>query len=330
MFVRFASSAPRRAHGQRGVSLVELLVSSAIGIFLTGGALLVYIESRDAIQVSSSIARLLENGRFAFSLMEPDLRAANFWGLHDFPTAIEGRATDATPLNVAIAGDCEANFSLDVETPLAGANGARPVGWGCLTDDQHRAGSDIIIVRHVAEDAILTADLEAGRIYVRSDESPRGALFVGAEPAGFSPFAENHALVSNVYYVRPWSFAAGDGLPSLRRKVLREVAGQMTLADEEVIPGVEDMQIQFGVDMNDDQAADAYVDADNDPILDADGADVVSMRVWLLMRAEDPEMGYSDTRSFTLGDVVRTAGAGDIPGNFRRVLLSRTIAVRNP
>ncbi|MEM9386114.1 MAG: PilW family protein [Pseudomonadota bacterium] len=330
MVVRFASSAPRRALGQRGVSLVELLVSSAIGIFLTGGALLVYIESRDAIQVSASIARLLENGRFAFTLMEPDLRAANYWGLHDFPAVIEGRATDTAPLGVAIAGDCNANFSLDVETPLAGANAARPGDWDCMTDDQHRAGSDIIIVRHVSEESVATADLEAGQLYVRSDESPRGALFVGAEPAGFSPFAENHAMVSNVYYVRPWSFAADDGLPSLRRKILREVGGAMILDDEEVIPGVEDLQIQFGVDMNDDQAADAYVDSDNNAILDAPGTDVVSLRVWLLMRAENPEMGYSDTRSFTLGDVVRTAGSEEFPGNFRRVLLSRTIAVRNP
>ncbi len=316
------------------MSLVELLVSSAIGIFLTGGALLVYIESRDAIQVSASVARLLENGRFAFTLMEPDLRAANYWGLHDFPNVIEGRATDTAPLNVVIDGDCDEDFSLDVETPLGGANRARPAGWGCLTDEQHRAGSDIIFVRHVEEVPVDTADLEAGRIYIRSDESPRGALFTGAEPAGFSDFAENHALVSNVYYIRPWSFTDGDGvrdnLPSLRRKVLRVAAGEVSLADEEVIPGVEDMQIQFGVDLNGDDAADLYVDPDNDAVLDAAGATVVSARVWLLMRAETPELGYSDDRAFTLGDETRRAGTDDFPGNFRRVLLSRTIAVRNP
>ncbi|MEO0971666.1 MAG: PilW family protein, partial [Pseudomonadota bacterium] len=256
------------------------------------------------------------------------------WGLHNFPNVIEGRATDTVPLAVAInPADCEDDFSIDVETPLAGANGIVPAGWGCLTDAEHRDGSDILIVRRAEETATATADLEAGRVYVRADESPRGRLFTGAEPAGFSIYATNHALVSNVYYVRPWSFTDANGdrddIPSLRRKRLRVSGGAMELFDEEVITGVEDMQVQFGVDTSGDNAADLYVDADNDTVLDAVGADVVSARVWLLMRAETPEVGYSDDRAFVLGDTTRTAGT-DIPANFRRVVLSRTIAVRNP
>lgn len=322
-----------RRRRQCGVSLVELLVSSAIGIFLTGGALIVYIESRDTIQVSTAVARLMENGRFALGVIEPDVRAANYWGMHDFPSVIEGRATDANPLDVAVGDDCEEDFSIDLETPLGGSNGAVPGEWNCLDAGAHQPLSDILVVRHADEARVAGGALEPGRIYVRSDEVPRGALFQDAEPGGFSPFAENHALVAHVYYVRPWSFVDGEGdadaLPALRRKTLTVVGGAPRLSDEEIIPGVEDMQIQFGVDLGGDDAADVFVDPDNDTVLDAQGATVVAVRVWLLMRAEQQETDLDDQRTFTYGDVVRTAGTGQFPGNFRRVLLSRTIAVRN-
>lgn len=323
---------PRRH--QRGVSLVELLVSSAIGIFLTGGALLVYIESRESIQVSTALARLMENGRFALGVLEPDVRAANFWGMHDYAAVIEGRATDANPLNVAIAGDCAEDFSIDVETPLAGSNGGVvPPGWNCLADEEVQPLSDILVVRHAAEEAVDAADIEPGRLYVRSDEVPRGALFQNAEPTGFSPFAENHALVTHVYYVRPWSFTDGGGerdtVPALRRKRLTTAGGGPQLMDEEIIPGVEDLQVQLGVDLNGDDAADVFVDTDNDGMLDAPGASVVAVRLWLMVRADTQETGLNDAREFAYGDVQRTAGTELFPGNFRRVLLSRTIAVRN-
>ena len=310
---------------QRGVSLVELLVSSAIGIFLTGGALLVYIEGRDAAQVSTSVARMLENSRMAFSIIEPDVRAANYWGMHDFPTVIEGRATDTAPLGVAVADDCEGGFSIDVEAPLEGSNGEVPDDWACLDDGQHQPGSDILVVRHANDDRVDAADIQANRIYIRSDEVPRGALFVNAEPGGFSVFAENHALSTTVYYVRPWSYNIGDGIPALRRKILG--VGPV-LRDEEVIAGVEDLQFQLGLDLDQDDAADLFVDADN-PVLNAAGASVVAVRVWLLMRAESPELGLDDDRAFVYADVQRTAGTAQFPGDIRRVLLSRTISVRN-
>jgi type IV pilus assembly protein PilW len=321
---------PRR---QRGVSLVELLVSSAIGIFLTSGALVVYIESRDSILVSESIARVQENARFALAVLEPDVRAANYWGMHDFPTVIEGRATDVAPLNVDITGDCEDDFSLDLEQPLEGENGLIPGEWSCIADGDFQPLSDVLVVRHVEEPAVAAADLLSGLIYVRSDESPRGQLFTDAEPGGFSPFAENHALSSHVYYIRPWTYVNADGerdnLPSLRRQALARSSSAPALVDEEVIPGVEDMQIQFGVDLDDDDAANLYVDPDNDAVLDADGADVVSVRVWLLMRAENAETGYTDNASYSYADVTRTTGTDQFPADFRRVLVRRTIAVRN-
>ena len=59
--------------------------------------------------------------------------------------------------------------------------------------------------------------------------------------------------------------------------------------DDEVMSGVEDFQVQFGVDTDGNGAADGavnmYVDPDN-PVLAQPGMRVRSVRVWMLVRNE--------------------------------------------
>jgi hypothetical protein len=108
------------------------------------------------------------------------------------------------------------------------------------------------------------------------------------------------------------------------------------------MPGVEDMQLQFGVDPGFDGNSDgAPDDADangfpdfytgvptryvnpGDPILDT--GLVATVRVWILVRAENPEVGFVDGNSYNFADVVNYQ-----PNDgFRRLLVSRTIQVRN-
>ena len=63
---------------QRGATLIELMVAMTIGIFLIGGALYVFTESRSAMGVSDSLSRMQENARFALNSIEPDIRMAGF------------------------------------------------------------------------------------------------------------------------------------------------------------------------------------------------------------------------------------------------------------
>jgi hypothetical protein len=60
---------------------------------------------------------------------------------------------------------------------------------------------------------------------------------------------------------------------------------------------------------------------------DLDRVQVVSVRLWIRLRAEQPDPGFVDDRTYRYADVEYTP-AGD-ERNFRRLLLSRTIALRN-
>lgn len=101
------------------------------------------------------------------------------------------------------------------------------------------------------------------------------------------------------------------------------------------MPGVEDFQVQFGVDTdapstNDRGSIDRYVDPD-DPMIDPDDAGfdpnsvVMSVRIWLRIRAERPENGFTDTTNYVYAD----KNVGPFNDGFRRLLVSKTIYLRN-
>ncbi|MBT8143820.1 MAG: PilW family protein, partial [Gammaproteobacteria bacterium] len=151
-------------------------------------------------------------------------------------------------------------------------------------------------------------------------EAGRGALFAGtAEP----PIGEgqNNLLLAHAYYVRP-NTINDDGVPSLRR---RQLGTGPALTDQEIIPGVEDLQVQFGIDSDGNGTVDRYVNPDN-AALNA-GPVVRAVRVWLRMRSESPEIGFTDTRTYTYADREYTPAADE--ADFRRLLVSRTIFLRN-
>jgi hypothetical protein len=113
--------------------------------------------------------------------------------------------------------------------------------------------------------------------------------------------------------------------------------------------------VQFGVETNITAAptgnATRYVNPD-DALFAGTGWQIVSVRVWLLVRSDAPEVGFIDGRTYEYGDRLQAAGttadladAGEAgkafqPAasdddsatsikRFRRMLVSRTFQLRN-
>ncbi len=162
----------------------------------------------------------------------------------------------------------------------------------------------------------------AGQIKLQTSRV-RGTLFAsGAAPADFTPpTSESRALIANGYYVDQDSDER-DGTPSLRRKQLDVAGGATVMGDLQIVPGVEDLQVEFGADFDADQNADYFVQPNT--VIPA-GDQIVAVRVWLLVRAEQQETGFIDGNTYTYASRVAYAPADA----FRRVLVSKTIALRN-
>ena len=323
---------------QQGLSLIELLVSMAIGLFLLAGAVSVLGKGRDLYRTNDASARLQETARYAMSTIEADLRMANYWGLMSRADLVENgptldlanipavNASYTLPASLtayaATINSCGAMWAVKLPAYVESNNNG--YGLACAAFGTAEPASDQLTVRHASTVAVASPG-PAGQIKVQTSRV-QGSLFGNATtPAGYSALtSETRPIVVNGYYVSQRS-DLNTTTPSLRRKQLASAGGAPAIQDREIVPGVEDLQVEFGVDMNGDQNADFFVPPGTAL---AGGQDIVAVRVWLLVRAEQPEFGFVDGRTYTYAD--RTGGAAFSPAdNFRRVLVSKTIALRN-
>ncbi len=290
----------------RGMSLVEVMVAMVIGLVLIFGATQVYVDSRAAYSTNETVARLQENARYALSIIEPDIRMSNYWGY------LKGASYITVPPTLAAPTLCGNTFATNLAGTIEGDNDGYTLNCtaslsGAVTT------ADTLTVRRAAQTNTATAPLHI----CSTRES--GQLVSDTSGCQAAPTGAINDLIVDAYYICKDSDQQ-TGLPSLRRKAL---AAGNTFSDTEIVAGVEDMQVQLGIDPTGSSGvATQYVDIASSATLN--GAQVVSVRIWLLLRAENPEPGFTDGRTYTYADRTYTPKDG-----YRRLLVSRTIMIRN-
>ena len=318
-------AAPRKR--QDGSSLIELMVALVINLAVIGAAVTVYLKARDIYVTADTLARLQENARYAMGLIEADVRMANFWGLHNQADLIATNAASAFPAN------CGTGWVTDVANFVTGENNAYSAscaasGGGALPN------TDLLIVRRASAQRIspqsgivaavnrnrvlVVTNPLAGEIFVPKDIGngiPTG--YATSDPVGAPPLADTREMLVNAYYVSRNSSVAS-GYPALRRKRLS--AGP-SITDEELLPGVEDLQFQIGIDMDGDANVDKFVNPGAVPV----GGAPVSVRLWLRVRAQDRDNGFMNTLAYAYADRNWPA-AND---GYRRSVIQKTLQLRN-
>lgn len=351
----------------RGFTLIELMISAAMGVALVAAALTLYAQGRAADRVNETVARIHEHGRYAMSVIEADAELAGFYGFTNVPATIRlvsggnpnrivATAEQLRQSSIPVAGlaasahACGANFGVDVLVPVQGSNGVFELGRSpsasCSPYSSGAVvGADTLTLRHTDT---RDSAAEGGRIQLYTSRlSSRSAEFLFADGNVPGSVDANHRvlnLVVRAYYIARDSVSR-PGFPALRVKSLTRSGGSATFDEDEVITGIEDMQVQFGIDTGDrdnDGHVDANSDTDGDGMPDATGRvtryvspdfpdlsrySVAAIRIWLRVRADEPETGFIDGRTYRYGDVVYTPSGADAA--YRRALIARTIAVRN-
>jgi type IV pilus assembly protein PilW len=305
----------------RGMTLIELMVSMAIGLFLTWGAFEVYVQSKSNYRAAEVTTRLQENARFALEMVEPDLRLAGFWGALQVDTgagiAISCDGTDVTA------------WATDFRAAVDATDGAYEID--CAPFSDARDDSDVLVVRHASE---RTTDLEPGRVQLQTSLVSAAAFDDGVVPPGYDATSETRDLVVHAYYVDNTSSFA-DGIPSLRRHTL--VDGGV-IEDQEMVSGVENLQVQLGLDTNGDGSVERYVDPDSPTVTEGavgflPDARVVAVRLWMLVRSEEsPGPAWRDVREYRpldLDDAPIVPGDELYPSQFQRLEVTKTVFLRN-
>ncbi len=322
-----------RFKNQTGLTLVELMVALAIGSFLVIGAVQIYNQSRQAFVINESIARVQETAQFAMDTIESDLRMASNWGRTSRGLSIEGRSLGGDPdpksLVTGGAASCGAGWVLDLAVPVDGDNNSFTLP--CAATGGPQAASDLITVRR-ASVAPNPGGAVAGRFQIQSTRVQGEVFNDGTVPPIFSvaDSATHNLMVSSYYVAQPNPANLVPNVPTLRRKVLLVQGGVSSIVDQEIAPGVENLQVQLGVDVDEDNTVDRYVNP-GDEIYDPSaagyvpGARVITARVWLVVRGVSREPGIQDTRTYAPGDV----NLGSYNDDFRRLQVSKTILLRN-
>jgi type IV pilus assembly protein PilW len=89
-----------------------------------------------------------------------------------------------------------------------------------------------------------------------------------------------------------------------------------------LVEGIEDMQIEFGIDTNDVDLAANYFESEPD---ETEIPNVVSARIFLLVRSLRPITGYENTKTYQLGNKAVPA----FNDGFYRRVYSTSVPIRN-
>jgi len=224
-----------------GFSLVELMVSMAIGLMLVGTVLVVFANASSARSELERNSRQFENGRYAVELLAGELRLAGFFGEVNVD-ALAAPAALPDPCSTAPEQWTEA---MPVHLQGYDRGAAAPA---CMPADA-KADTDIMVVRRVKTCAAGVAGCEgaqAGKPYLQaalcnSDPTP---YVVG--PFGATEFALTRKdcvtaaplreYLVNVYFIGTDNLA-GQDIPTLMRLELRGP----TLAQVPLVEGIEEM-----------------------------------------------------------------------------------------
>lgn len=316
----------------RGFSMVELMVAMVITLILMAGVSQVFLSSKKSYVIQDTLGRMQENGRYAMEVITTDLRRAGYWGGNADINAID----DNTPAGInngnKIATDDGSCTNTDWARMLTFAIFGRDdnrTSYGCLPSDPSHAG-DILVVRYAAPwvvGGVTTPTFDNNQYYIRSSLF-EGKLFRGQDEAAnpvTGAAVRTAELVSNGYFIHtstnsdPNKCTGSAAIPSLYRIALRSGA----LVSEEIAYGVDQFQVQYGLDTNADGTVDSYVDA---PVATdtTSWGQVIAARVWVLVRAECPETGYTNSNTYAIGNVNYTPNDG-----YRRQLFTSTVSLRN-
>jgi hypothetical protein len=186
--------------------------------------------------------------------------------------------------------------------------------------------SDTLTLRHASQ---TPSAPHAGRLQLYSQSlASEGPLLLFGDGRAPGPVDAGHVvrdLEVRTYYVAN-SSVERPGWPALRVKALTESRGDAQFRDEELLPGVEDLQVEIGVAVNAAGAARrVYFVAPDSPRV-REGA-VVAVRLWLRIVADVTEPGFYDDRALAYANV--SFSPTSVEAKQRRLLVERTVALRN-
>ncbi|PTN12089.1 PilW family protein [Nitrosomonas aestuarii] len=329
---------------QDGFSLIELMISIALGLLVMSGVLAVYIDLSRSNTELAKMNRQIENGRFTIQLLQQELWHAGFWDGYTPP------APSMTP-PTAIPNPCSAFASWSVNDinniyaiPLQGyvAGAALPAECSDIVTSR-QTDSDVLVVRYAATCVAGTAsceDVNAGKLYLQTQsctDTLHGNYLASAadKPMLGTPgttvykkdcttAADKRKLITSIFYVRNYSVTVDDGIPTLMRADLDLNGNNVFMQTAQpILEGIQSIKFDYGRDTDETGSADVYDDCTGCTALD--WANVVSVNMYVLARNLEVTSGYTEDKTYVLGSTT----LGPFHDSFKRHVYSSYVRLIN-
>ncbi len=300
----------------KGFSLVELMVSMVIGLFLVAGVFTVYSNSRNSQNIIDDQVMMVDNARFALDIISADIRQAGVYG------RVKESFKVTTSAIAYGTGTCVANqWVQDINFPIRAYDDGSALLGNCSANYLQ---GDVFEVRYSLLNPVPAASLQANKIYINGNIN-ESIFFLGNASPGLADSAD-YEYVANAYYIASYTDVVGDGIPSLHRLTLQP--GSVT--DQVLLAGVENLQVQIGMDTDNDGIVDSYVNPSTLAPTDvSQWSKAKTVEVWLVVRSlrTYPDLNTVVNASIA-GNNVTLPADGNNDG-IRRIVVSSVTKIRN-
>ena len=329
-----------------------------LGLVVVGGVVQIYLSNKQTYRVNAAVARIQENARFALDLLGRDLRAAGYWGcagssaqiahavddtsgwqflaepvhgyeggVDTFPSDFAASALGNTDAFRVAYMDPNGAYTVSSHVPASAtihlttthdlkqgeilavvSSACRQVGIFQMSNENNNGTIDTVVHNTGAATSPGNCTVELGGSFTCADTSP-------ASSYTYQAGSKVMRFVSRAYYIG----SGASGEPALWRAYLTHSGAAASVGSEELVEGVEDMQILYGLDTDADGTANRYVRAD----AVGNWSDVVSARVDLLLRSVEDNLANSP-------QPYKLQGVSSTPSDRRiRRVFTTVVALRN-
>ena len=253
-----------------GLSLIELMVTMVVAMFLMGGVINVYISTKSNDKVRNEISEMEDNGRTALMLMRGIISHAGYQSINDLP------------LDEPFYAEAD-----DMDNPDCRGGTDTLISYNPILDEKtlnsDTAKRDTLVAVHIADSplaaggttGLLVADCQAGTIPAECSSDPVDGLYTSAE-----------SKIYNYLYIN-----TPDGRRALTCMGSR--GGSQPLAEN-----IENLQFLYGVSIGDDLV---YRNA-ADVTTNGEWSSVVTVQVGILVRSENEVLDTEEAKVFLLLD----------------------------
>lgn len=323
---------------QTGLSLVELMVAMTIGLVVSGAVATIFIQSKQSYSQNDEINFLQDNGRYALNTLAHDLEVAGFFGGMAAPDTITFQTVPNDPNDpddnpdfyLIGSGNLECgtatkfidgvgSWTYDATNPIgylsAPTSTAVAANFPCVS--AYQTGSDFLTVKRVRGNPVTTdSALEDHKVYLYTDRS---------EGEFHTSITE---LTSNM---RAWEYYVH--LYYLKNNTLKKMylgwdntTNKFAMYETDLAEGIEKFHIVFGIDddADSDTIADYYTSSPSVEELNS----AVTARVYVLARGSKEMQGYTNAKSYQLGDI--TINYSSNSDSYYRRVFSTAVVMRNP